>query len=158
MANSKKPRKKHEKNTNIKRLLGMKFKTLPIEFRVMCQPLDTFFSDVLETGQVTEINGKAVMDDPFFERAWGIRTSGVGFVDSLAFLVGDQSLAEKHLMPLRTMFSEIDSGKDFSAQELQSAYDGWQWTKRLISETRIGDFIAALQKYEEKNESQRHIS
>ena len=156
MAKSKKPRKKYNRTANDRRLMNTKLRALPYEFGVLCQPIDSFFDGILDTGEVDEIQGRAVFNDIIFDRILDVNLSGVSFVETVELLADRKGKPSRFLKPLKAFFVDIDSGREFSAKELQSAYDGWQITKVLIGDSSIYEFVKAVKKWEMKHESQRN--
>lgn len=154
MANSKKPRKRYDRTANDRRLMNTKLRAIPYEFGVLCQPIDSFFDGILDTGEIDEIQGRAVFDDVIFDRILDVKLSGSAFVETVELLADGKGKPSGFLNPLKAFFLDIDSGKEFSAQELQSAYDGWQMTKKLIGDSSIYEFIKAVKEWEMKHESQ----
>lgn len=152
MAKSKKPRKKYNRTANDRRLMNTKLRAIPYEFGVLCQPIDSFFDGILDTGEVDEIQGRAVFNDIIFDRILDVKLSGVSFVETVALLAEERGKPSGFLKPLKAFFEDIDSGKEFSAQELQSAYDGWQMTKSLIGDSSIMEFVKAVKEWEIRND------
>ena len=155
MGISKKPRKRYNKSANNRRLMNTKLRAIPYEFSILCQPIDNFFDGILETGEVDEIKGKAVFNDIIFDRILNVKLSGVSFVETVALLAEEKGKPSGFLKPLKEFFNDIDSGKEFSAKELQSAYDGWQITKNLIGDSSIMEFVKAVKEWEIRHEGQR---
>lgn len=152
MAKSKKPRKQYDKSANEKRLMNMKLRAVPYEFSVLCQPIDSFFDGILDTGEIYEIQGKAVFNDIVFGRNLNVQLSGISFVETVELLADEKGKQSGFLKPLKAFFNDIDSGKEFSANELQSAYDGWQVTKQLIGDSSIYEFVRAVKEWEIQHE------
>lgn len=132
----------------------MKLRTVPYEFGVLCQPIDSFFDGILDTGEIDEIQGRAVFNDVVFDRILDVKLSGVSFVETVALLAEEKGKPSGFLKPLKAFFEDIDSGKEFSAKELQSAYDSWQMTKQLIGDSSICEFVRAVKEWEIQHESQ----
>lgn len=154
MAKSKKPRKRYDKSANDHRLMNTKLRAIPYEFSVLCQPIDSFFDGILDTGEVDEIQGKAVFNDIVFGRNLNVQLSGISFVETVELLADEKGKPSGFLKPLKAFFNDIDSGKEFSAKELQSAYDGRQVTKQLIGDSSIMEFVKAVKEWEMRNEGQ----
>lgn len=157
MANSKKPRKRYDRTANDRRLMNTKLRAIPYEFGVLCQPIDSFFDGILDTGEIDEIQGRAVFNDIIFDRILDVKLSGVSFVETVALLAEEKGKPSGFLNPLKAFFLDIDSGKEFSAKELQSAYDGWQMTKQLIGDSSVYEFVKAIKDWEIMHDkNQRH--
>ena len=152
MGISKKPRKKYDRTANDRRLMNTKLRAVPYEFGVLCQPIDSFFDGILDTGEIDEIQGRAVFNDVVFDRILDVKLSGSAFVETVELLADGKGKPSGFLNPLKAFFEDIDSVKEFSAQELQSAYDGWQMTKQLIGDSSIYEFIKAVKEWEMKHD------
>lgn len=132
--------------------MNTKLRAIPYEFGVLCQPIDSFFDGILDTGEIDEIQGRAVFNDIVFNRILNVQLSGGAFVETVELLANQRGNPSGFLKPLKEFFNDIDSGKEFSAKELQSAYDGWQMTKSLIGDSSIMEFVRAVKEWEIRND------
>lgn len=144
MPGTKRKRKAYNKNASFKRWQNIKMRALPVDMMVLCGPIDSFFKNIEENGQVDEVHDKAIFDDRWFDRYIGVASAGVGFVDALEILSGIKNEDSKNLIPLKALFADIDSGKEFTADEVGSAFDSWQWAKRMIGNSTLAEITIAI--------------
>lgn len=153
-----KRQRKYDRNASLRRWSNIRMRALPVDMMVLCGPIDTFFKNVLETGQVDEVQDKAIFDDTWFNRFVGIATAGVGFIDALIILCGIRREDPSSLDPLRFLFAEIDSGREFETAEIDAAYGAWKWAKKMIGDSRLGEITMAIDRFHEREKVNNGIT
>ena len=153
-----KKRRKYDRNASFRRWQNIRMRALPVDMMVLCGPIDTFFKNIIETGQVDDVQDKAVFDDRWFNRYVGIATAGVGFIDALDILCGIRQADAQNLKPLRSLFADIDTGKEYTEKEVIAAYDAWQWAKKMVGDSRLGEITMAIDRFHEREKVNNGIT
>lgn len=139
---SARPKKKYSCRKN-ERLANTKLRALIYQFNMVCEPIDRFFRDAQETGQVDDVNGMAVFTCEMERKMYSVRESAEGFIGSLYVLFDKKNLDKTPVDSMANLFMKIDT-ELVTFDEIDAAADAWRAVKKILGECRYGDVLVAM--------------